>query len=167
MNATYERIYGVVNRIPKGRVATYGQVAGLAGIPGQARRVGYALSALGEGRRVAWHRVVNARGEISPRSELAFAKLQRAMLEAEGVAFGRDGRIAFSRFAWQPRAPAEARTAARARRTRGGRRRGRRSRGRGSEGVPPPRHAPSSSFLAFVPPGRREALLPVRRKHAW
>jgi methylated-DNA-protein-cysteine methyltransferase-like protein len=102
-----------VNRIPKGRVATYGQVAGLAGIPGQARRVGYALSALGQGRRVAWHRVVNARGEISPRAEPGFAELQRAMLEAEGVAFGSDGRIAFARFAWQPRAPAAPRVRAR------------------------------------------------------
>lgn len=109
MNVTYERIYAVVNRIPKGRVATYGQIALLAGIPGQARRVGYALSALTEERRVAWHRVVNARGEISLRAEPGAGELQRAMLEAEGVVFGRDGRIPLARVLWQPSAPASPR----------------------------------------------------------
>ena len=83
----YERVYAVVKRIPKGRVATYGQIARLAGIPRQARRVGYALSALSDHRRIAWHRVVNAKGEISPRSEPHFEEIQRALLIREGIVF--------------------------------------------------------------------------------
>src|ERR1041385_5478860 len=63
MPITRDQIFAIVSRIPRGRVATYGQVARLAGIPGQPRLVGYALSALGEGSRVPWHRVVNAAGE--------------------------------------------------------------------------------------------------------
>ena len=66
---TYARIYEVVRRIPEGRVATYGQVAALADLPGHARQVGYALHALPEGGNVPWHRVINARGAISLRSD--------------------------------------------------------------------------------------------------
>ena len=62
---TYSRIYAVVRRIPRGRVATYGQVAELAGLPGHARQVGYALHALPRGTTVPWHRVLNARGALS------------------------------------------------------------------------------------------------------
>jgi len=62
----YRRIYAVVARIPRGRVATYGQVARLAGLGGHARLVGYALSALKDGSRIPWHRVVNAAGATIP-----------------------------------------------------------------------------------------------------
>jgi methylated-DNA-protein-cysteine methyltransferase-like protein len=99
----YERIYAVVRRIPRGRVATYGQVAALAGLPGHARQVGYALHALGEGQRVPWHRVVNAKGEVSPRSEPHYEKVQRAMLEQERVTFSERGQIPLVRFRWTPR----------------------------------------------------------------
>ncbi|WP_243689406.1 MGMT family protein [Geotalea toluenoxydans] len=61
---SYRHIYSIVSCIPKGRVATYGQIAQLAGIPGGARLVGYALSILAD-RSIPWHRVVNARGAIS------------------------------------------------------------------------------------------------------
>ena len=63
------RIYEVVERIPHGRVATYGQVAALAGAPRHARQVGYALYDLPSGQSLPWHRVINAKGEVSPRSE--------------------------------------------------------------------------------------------------
>jgi len=97
-------IYAVVSRIPAGRVATYGQVARLAGIPGHARLVGYALSALPEGSRVPWHRVVNAKGEISPRSNgLGHDRLQAALLRREGMRIDRQGRIALAAFRWRPR----------------------------------------------------------------
>ena len=100
----WERIYRVVRRIPRGRVATYGQVAELAGLPGHARQVGYALNALSGGdARVPWQRVINARGEVSARSAPDADRLQRAMLEAEGVVFGTDGRIDLARFRWRPR----------------------------------------------------------------
>lgn len=97
-------IYAVVSRIPSGRVATYGQVARLAGIPGHARLVGYALSALPEGSRVPWHRVVNAKGEVSPRSNGAgHDRLQAVLLRREGVRFDRKGRISLAAFRWRTR----------------------------------------------------------------
>ncbi len=109
MNATYERIYAAVARIPRGRVATYGQVAAAAGLPGRSRQVGYALHALPEARAVPWHRVVNARGEISPRAEPRFETIQRKLLEREGVAFDARGRIALVRFGGAPRGKGRAR----------------------------------------------------------
>ena len=60
-----ERIYAIVRRIPRGRIASYGQVARLAGLPGHARQVGYALHALPEDSGIPWHRVINARGRTS------------------------------------------------------------------------------------------------------
>ncbi len=96
----YPRIYAVVRRIPRGRVATYGQVAGLAGIPGRARQVGYALHALPETTRVPWHRVVNRMGTISRRAVPGIEALQRVILETEGVVFGPRGRIPLDRFLW-------------------------------------------------------------------
>lgn len=101
-------VHAVVRRIPRGRVATYGQVAGLAGIPGHARQVGYALHALGPDTDVPWQRVINARGGISPRAEPWAAALQRRLLEREGVRFDARGRVDLARYAWRPR-----RTAAR------------------------------------------------------
>ena len=103
MNLAYERIYAVVSRIPRGRVATYGQVAIAAGLPGRSRQVGYALHSLPESRRIPWHRVINALGEISARSEPFFEKVQRRLLEREGVRFDRRGRIELARFRWRPR----------------------------------------------------------------
>ena len=101
MSNSYQRIYAVIKRIPRGRVATYGQIAELAGLGGQARQVGYALSALPEGSKVPWQRVINAKGEISPRSEPHFENVQRALLKREGIAFDANGRIAPARFQWK------------------------------------------------------------------
>jgi len=99
----YDRVYAVVRRIPRGRVATYGQVAALAGLPGQARFVGYALAALPAGSRVAWQRVINAEGRVSARRDGSSVEaLQAAMLRREGVRFGGDGAIALARFRWRP-----------------------------------------------------------------
>ena len=94
----YELIWSAVRRIPRGRVATYGQIAGMAGLEGHARQVGYALHNLPERSGVPWHRVVNARGEISPRSAGDSHELQRMLLEAEGVDFDLRGRIDLKRF---------------------------------------------------------------------
>ena len=94
----------MVRRIPRGRVATYGQVALLAGLGRQARLVGYALSALPSGTRVPWYRVINARGAISARSgDPAGAFNQRLRLEAEGVKFDARGRVPLDRYGWTPR----------------------------------------------------------------
>jgi methylated-DNA-protein-cysteine methyltransferase-like protein len=108
MRGTRSRIYAVVARIPRGRIATYGQVALLAGLPGQARQVGYALAALPAGNpgRVPWHRVVNAKGEVSPRrgeGSRAAEGLQRLRLEREGVRFDAAGRMRLAVYRWRPR----------------------------------------------------------------
>lgn len=95
-----ERIYSVVALIPEGRVSTYGRIAELAGLPGQARQVGYALAALAPDNDVPWHRVINAKGEISLRAGGDGASRQRRLLEAEGVAFDSAGRVSLARFGW-------------------------------------------------------------------
>ena len=95
-NRTYQRIYEVVRRIPRGRVATYGQVAELAGIEGRARQVGYALHH--SPPRLPWHRVINARGHISVRASSDWGELQRHLLEAEGVEFDLEGRVDLKKF---------------------------------------------------------------------
>lgn len=97
----YPRIYEVVRRIPRGRVATYGQVAALAGLGGHARQVGYALHVLKDDS-VPWHRVVNAEGRIAIRHEPGSDRWQRQLLEEEGVVFDGEGRIALERFRWTP-----------------------------------------------------------------
>lgn len=99
---SHRRIYAVVDSIPEGRVATYGQVAVLAGYPRAARLVGQALGALDEGSDTPWHRVVNARGTISRRGEPVIEHLQRLMLEEEGVELDPGGRIDLERFGWEP-----------------------------------------------------------------
>lgn len=96
----------MVRRIPKGRVATYGQVAALAGIAGHARQVGYALHALPEGTTVPWHRVVNASGGISTRSMPGAELIQQQLLAREGVRLNARGRVALSQTRWVPRAKA-------------------------------------------------------------
>ena len=98
--STYQRIYALVCRIPRGRVATYGQVARLAGLANGARQVGYALHALREGTAVPWHRVLNARGasSLGPGG----AETQRIMLAKEGVRFDAGGRTSLARHGWRP-----------------------------------------------------------------
>lgn len=71
MSSNYQEIYAIINDIPEGHVATYGQIARLLKRPHGARQVGYALAALRDDNDVPWHRVVNARGEISQRSKAA------------------------------------------------------------------------------------------------
>lgn len=104
MNPFYHRIYRVVRHIPKGRVATYGIIARLAGRPGAARTVGWALSALPEDNDVPWWRVINAAGRISLSSHDHSAVLQRALLLREGVRFAPGGAVNLATFGW----PAEA-----------------------------------------------------------
>ena len=90
-----------MRRIPRGRVATYGQIAGLARIGPHPRVVGYALHALPAASDVPWHRVVNAAGRVSLRSSPGADALQRALLEREGVRFDARGRIDLAVFRWR------------------------------------------------------------------
>jgi len=102
-SSSYPKIYAAVSRIPKGRVATYGQIASLAGLPRQARLVGYAMHSLPADSDVPWHRVVNAAGKISLRADaLGHDELQAQLLRREGVRFV-DGAIPLARFLWRPR----------------------------------------------------------------
>ena len=103
--SSYDAIYAVVRQIPTGRVATYGQVAQLANLPGQARLVGYALYRVTQNLDVPWHRVINAKGEIS---ESPFRHgddhLQRHLLEQEGVQFSAAGVVKLPTYRWESEA---------------------------------------------------------------
>ncbi|HVK57064.1 MAG TPA: MGMT family protein [Burkholderiales bacterium] len=101
VDSSYTHIYAIVKKVPKGKVATYGQIAALAGIPRHARQVGYALHALSDGADIPWHRVINAKGEVSPRTWSENHLLQRILLEAEGVEFDTNGRVSLTRFGWK------------------------------------------------------------------
>jgi methylated-DNA-protein-cysteine methyltransferase-like protein len=91
----------VIRQIPKGWVATYGQVAARAGLPRRARLVGYVLQRLDSGTDVPWHRVVNAKGEVSySPSRNGGDALQRRRLEREGIVFDRNGRFDLERVRW-------------------------------------------------------------------
>ena len=92
----------MVARIPRGRVATYGQVADLAGLPRRARLVGRALGTLPEDSAVPWHRVVNAAGKISPRGNaLGHEDLQAHLLRREGIRWT-GAAISLAKYRWRP-----------------------------------------------------------------
>ena len=96
-------VYALVKKIPRGKVATYGQLAKLLGLPRHARHVGYALAATPENVKTPWHRVINAQGRISLRLtnwQSGSDDLQRILLEAEGVVFDVSGKINLKRFGW-------------------------------------------------------------------
>ena len=99
-SSTWERFYRVIRRIPRGRVATYGQVARLAGLPGHARQVGYALHALRASTTVPWQRVINAAGRISLRP-MTGGISQRMLLEKEGIVFSGE-RVSLVSYGWKP-----------------------------------------------------------------
>jgi len=99
----FDRVYAVVRRIPRGKVASYGQIAALLGHPQAARTVGWALNALRDNDidDVPWQRVINSRGRISiSRADLG-AELQQALLEEEGVEFDPRGYVDLRRFGWE------------------------------------------------------------------
>ncbi len=101
MSTPAERIRRAVCLIPEGRVATYGEVALVAGLPGHARQVGYVLRSLPEESDVPWHRVINAQGRVSPRAEPGWEELQHLLLLEEGVVFRANGTIDRDRFGWE------------------------------------------------------------------
>ena len=95
---TFEKIYEVVKSIPKGKVATYGQVALLAGNPRWARVVGYALHVNHEPGIIPCHRVVNREGKVAPSFAFGGENVQRQLLESEGIVFESDGRIDLGKY---------------------------------------------------------------------
>jgi methylated-DNA-protein-cysteine methyltransferase-like protein len=106
-DSVYTRIYNTVRRIPAGRVATYGQIAGLVRDCSGPRQVGYALHALPRGSAVPWHRVVNARGAVSLSGSDGIT--QQLLLECEGLRVQREGRVDLKKYRWQPRSSRAAR----------------------------------------------------------
>ena len=99
---TFERIYDVVRRIPKGFVASYGQVAQLAGNPRWARVVGYALHVNPDPFSIPCHRVVTKDGRVSPAFAFGGENEQVRLLLEDGVEFTSDGRVDLTRYLWQP-----------------------------------------------------------------
>lgn len=95
-----ERVYAIVRQIPRGKVASYGQIAGLAGIPRGARAVGRAMALCPEGKNVPCHRVVDRQGNTKEAFDLFQRGTQRMMLEAEGVAFSADGKVDMAACQW-------------------------------------------------------------------
>lgn len=96
-----QRIWQVVHSIPEGCVATYGQVAALAGIPAGARFAGTSLKGLPKDTRIPWHRVINAQGKLSLPPDSPAFKEQLRRLKSEGVLVKND-KISLSQFQWQP-----------------------------------------------------------------
>ncbi len=103
MANSYDRIYAIVQQIPYGQVATYGQVAALAGFDRGARLAGYALFRVAPEMDVPWHRVINAKGEVSTSPfRLGSDDLQRSLLEEEGVVFDGRDRVNLTKYRWAP-----------------------------------------------------------------
>ena len=102
MGSTFEKIYEVVRKIPKGCVATYGQIAALAGNPRWARVVGYALHVNPEPGIIQCHRVVNREGRTTPAFAFGGEDIQKKLLEDEGITFDPDGSVNLDKFIWKP-----------------------------------------------------------------
>ncbi len=99
---TYEKIYEIVKSIPRGKVATYGQVATIAGNPRMARVVGYALHQNPLPGVIPCHRVVNRFGKCAPGFAFGGPNIQQQMLENEGVTFSSEGTIDLQVYGWNP-----------------------------------------------------------------
>ena len=99
MDGVFTRIYEIVKRIPRGRVATYGQIAALAGNPRLARVVGYALHVNPDPEHIPCFRVVNREGRVSPAFAFGGENMQIKLLEDEGVEL-RDGFVDMGKYRW-------------------------------------------------------------------
>ena len=96
-----ERVKDVIKKVPKGKVATYGQIAALAGNPRAARQVVRILHSSSEKDKLPWHRIVNRQGRIALKPGYGY-EIQRELLRQEGIGFGKDDTINFDRYLWTP-----------------------------------------------------------------
>jgi len=94
-------VYEAARQIPRGKVATYGQIARLAGNPRMARQVGWALHVNPEEGVIPCHRVINRFGELCKGFAFGGEEAQRLLLEAEGIVFSADGRVDLNTFGWE------------------------------------------------------------------
>jgi len=97
----FSAVYDITKQIPRGCVATYGQVARLAGNPRMARQVGWALHSNPEEGVIPCHRVLNRFGEVCKGFAFGGEDAQRMLLEAEGIVFNADGRVDLDVFGWK------------------------------------------------------------------
>lgn len=102
MNSTFMRIYEIVAQIPRGKVATYGQIAALLGMPRGARVVGWAMQATPEYLLLPCHRVVSKTGKLAPEYAFGGQEVQRQLLEEEGVTFKANDCIQMEQHLWKP-----------------------------------------------------------------
>ncbi|MFI5175552.1 MAG: MGMT family protein [Terriglobia bacterium] len=100
MDSFFKKVYRVVRAIPRGKVATYGQVARISGRPHAARMVGWAMSASSSQHPVPWHRVVGAGGRLIISKAIQYFQIQKQLLQQEGVRF-RGDRVIMSTFQWK------------------------------------------------------------------
>ena len=98
----YDKVYENVKKIPEGKVATYGQIAALAGNPRWARVVGYALHVNPEPGKIPCHRVVNREGKTTPAFAFGGEDIQRQLLESEGIVFSPNGTVDLEEYLWKP-----------------------------------------------------------------
>ena len=96
MESFYQAVYRIVRQIPEGKVASYGQIAGLLGNPSMARQVGWAMRRCPD--ELPWQRVVRSDGSIAGGE---YARLRRDMLAAEGIGFLPDGRVDMEQYQWR------------------------------------------------------------------
>jgi methylated-DNA-protein-cysteine methyltransferase related protein len=109
----YRAIHAVIRKIPRGRVATYGQIAELAGLPGGARIAAAALKTSKPGHRLPWQRVIGKKGKATGRIAIhdpIGAAMQRQLLEDEGVAIGDTGTVKLDVYGWLPTSSGSSRT---------------------------------------------------------
>ena len=95
----HERIIEVIKSIPRGKVATYGQIAEMAGNPRASRQVSWVLNSSSEKAQLPWHRVINRMGKISLKAGQGY-ELQKALLEKEKVVFDLYDRIDLAKYQW-------------------------------------------------------------------
>ena len=100
--AFFEEVYKIVRQIPKGKVATYGQVAKMIGQPAKSKIVGWALHSNPYKSTVPCHRVVNRNGELSGGFAFGGAEAQKKLLEDEGIIFDESGIINLEKYLWKP-----------------------------------------------------------------
>jgi len=98
----HQKVVEIIKKIPKGKVATYGQIAAFAGSAQASRQVAYILHSSSKKEKLPWHRIVNSQGGISLKPNFGY-EIQRQLLEKEGVIFNKDNCIDLKRFLWIPK----------------------------------------------------------------